>query len=93
MAAEDDHLLLLYVYVEGMSERRGPFREPHLERIRAEQTAGRVIMAGALGNPPTGGAIVFRGVEPEYVEQFVAADPYVEAGLVLSYRVEPWNLL
>jgi uncharacterized protein len=93
MTGEGAHLLLLYVYVDGMTERRGPFREPHLERIRAEQAAGRVIMAGALGNPPTGGAIVFKGVDLEYVEQFVATDPYVEAGLVLSYRVEPWNLV
>ncbi len=93
MAGAGDHFLLLYVYVDGMAERRGPFREPHLDHIRAEQAAGRVIMAGALGTPPTGGAMVFRGVELDYVERFVAADPYVEAGLVLSYRVEPWNLI
>jgi uncharacterized protein YciI len=51
------------------------------------------VMAGALGNPPTGGAIVFQGVDREQVESFVAADPYVEAGLVTAWRVERWNLV
>jgi uncharacterized protein YciI len=93
MALDDQHQLLLYEYVADMADRRGPYREAHLERIRAEQAAGRVVMAGALGNPPSGGAIVFKGVEPAEIENFVHADPYFEAGLVTSYRVEPWNLV
>jgi uncharacterized protein YciI len=93
MPAGDVHHLLLYSYVDDMADRRGPYREAHLERIRAEREAGRIVMAGALGNPPTGGAIVWLGVEPEQIEAFVAADPYVEAGLVTSSRVERWNLV
>jgi uncharacterized protein len=89
----DAHQLLLYQYVEDMVQRRGPYREAHLERIQAERDAGNVVMAGALGNPPSGGAIVFKGVEPGEIEKFVQADPYFEAGLVTSYRVEPWNLV
>jgi hypothetical protein len=51
-------------------------------------------MAGALGNPqPTGAAIVFEDVEPEEIEEFARTDPYVEAGLVPGWRVEPWNLV
>jgi uncharacterized protein YciI len=30
-------------------------------------------------------------VPREHVEQFAAGDPYVEAGLVTSHRVELWN--
>jgi uncharacterized protein YciI len=93
MADDPGHLLLLYEYVADMAERRGPYREAHLERIRAEQAAGRVVMAGALGNPPSGGAIVFKGVTPDHVEEFVVADPYVEAGLVMTWRTLPWNLV
>ena len=44
-----------------------------------------------LSEVPTGGAITFRGVPREHVEQFAAADPYVEAGLVTSQRIELWN--
>jgi uncharacterized protein YciI len=50
-------------------------------------------MAGALGNPPSGAAIVFRGVEREEIEQFVDDDPYVQAELVRAWRIEPWNLV
>jgi hypothetical protein len=89
----DVHHLLLYSYVEDMADRRGPYREAHLERIRAEREAGRIVMAGALGNPPSGGAMVWLGVGPEQIEAFVAADPYVRAGLVTSWRVELWNLV
>ena len=40
MADPDVHHLLLYTYVEDMSERRGPYREAHLDRIRAGRDAG-----------------------------------------------------
>jgi uncharacterized protein YciI len=89
----DQHLLLLYVYVEDVGEHRGPYRGAHLERIRAEQEAGRMTLAGALGNPPSGAAIVFKGVNREHVERFIANDPYVKAGLVTSWRLEPWALV
>jgi uncharacterized protein YciI len=87
----DETYLLVYAYVDGMIDRRTPYRQAHLDRITAEREAGRVILAGALGNPPTGGAIAFRGVAREHVEQFAAGDPYVEAGLVTSRRIELWN--
>ena len=89
----ETHYLLLYDYVEDMASRRGPYRADHLARIKAEQEAGRVTMAGALGNPPTGAAIVFRGVSAGHVEDFVRDDPYVRAGLVPRWRVERWNLV
>ena len=50
-------------------------------------------MAGALGNPPTGGAIVWTGVTPQDIEAFTAADPYVVNGLVTSQRIERWNVV
>ena len=87
------HHLLLYEYVDGMAERRTPYREAHLAQIREQQNAGHLVMAGALGNPPTGGAFVFTDVSPDHIEAFVSADPYVAADLVPSYRIEVWNLV
>lgn len=92
MPSDETHLLL-YTYVDDMVERRGPYRDAHLERLRAEKDAGRVVMAGALGVPPTGGAIVWQGVSPEEIEQFAVADPYVGAGLVTARRIERWTLV
>lgn len=90
---DSDTFLLLYTYVSDMAERRGPHREAHLANIAAEKEAGRVILAGALGSPPSAGAIVFQGVAPAHIERFVASDPYVEAGLVTESRIEPWTLV
>ena len=89
----ETHHILFYDYVEDILERRGPHRDAHLAAISSERAAGRIVMAGPLGDPPHGAAIVFRGVEPEAVEQFALADPYVQAGLVTARRVELWNVV
>jgi uncharacterized protein len=91
--ADQDTYLLLYTYVEDIAERRGPHREEHLAMIRAERDAGHISLAGALGTPPTGGAIVWTGVTPEHIERFTASDPYVTNGLVTAQRIERWNLV
>jgi uncharacterized protein YciI len=85
------HQILFYDYVDDVLERRGPYREAHLAAIRAELEAGRVVMAGAVGDPPNGAVIVFGDVERDLIEAFARSDPYAEAGLVAAWRVEPWN--
>ena len=86
--------LLLYEYVPDILERRDPYRERHLANIREGKDAGRIVMAGPLGGqPPTSAAIVFGDVERDEVEAFVEADPYVQAGLVTAWRIEPWTLV
>jgi uncharacterized protein len=52
-----------------------------------------VLMAGAIGDPPNGGLVVFDVEDPAEVERFAQADPYVTNGLVASWRVEPWALV
>jgi uncharacterized protein len=87
------HQLLLYDYVEDVLERRAPHREAHLARIAEWIEAGRMTMAGALGDPPTGAALVFAGDDPAVAERFAEGDPYVRAGLVTSRRVLPWTVV
>ncbi len=74
-------------------ERRVPYRERHLARIREQMDAGRIVQAGALGDPPQGGALVWRGVDPAEIEAFARADPYMEAGLISDWRVVAWKLI
>jgi uncharacterized protein len=93
MTEPDLNFLLLYEYVPNMGERRGPHRDAHLAHIRAAQAAGQIGLAGALGDPVTAGALQFTGVSQSGVEQWVAADPYNQAGLVVSHRIEPWRLV
>jgi len=85
------HQLLLYDYVDEMLARRAPHREAHLAALEAERRAGRVVIAGAYGDPPVGAMFVFTGVDGEHVRAFVQADPYMRAGLVTAWRVEPYN--
>jgi uncharacterized protein YciI len=82
---------LVYEYVEGMVELRAPHREGHLKLIEDFAADGRLVIAGALGDPPHGGLLVFR--EEAAAEAFAAADPYVEADLVSARRIEPWNVV
>lgn len=83
--------MLFYEYVGDILERREPFRDAHLAELRAGKDAGRILMAGPLGDPPHGAAIVF--ADQAAAEQFAHADPYVINGLVTSWRVEPWTLV
>jgi uncharacterized protein YciI len=83
--------LLSYEYVPDIVERRVPHREGHLAVIARFHEAGTIVLAGAVGDPPHGGLFVFR--DPDQIEAFVAADPYIEAGLVVSRRVEPWTVV
>jgi uncharacterized protein len=87
------HLLVLYDYVEDIVERRAPHREAHLARIGEGIEAGRMTMAGALGQPPTGAAFVLRGDDPAEAERFAEGDPYVLAGLVTGRRIIPWTVV
>jgi uncharacterized protein len=87
------HLILFYDYVEDVVERRAPHREAHLALVAEWVEAGRITMAGALGDPPTGAALVFRGDDPAEAERFAEADPYVAAGLVTARRVVPWTVV
>jgi uncharacterized protein YciI len=88
-----NHHILFYDYVENIVERRAPHREEHLGVVRAEREAGHVVMGGALGDPPHTAAIVFKGVDRDHIEAFAKNDPYVKAGLVTAYRIEPWNVV
>ncbi len=85
--------ILFYEYVRDIVERRAPYRGAHLERIRAARDRGEVTLAGAVGDPPHGGVIVFQDVAPERIEAFAREDPYMGAGLIRDWRIERWNLI
>lgn len=86
--------ILFYEYVrENLVERRAPHREAHITLVREWMGDGRLLMGGALGDPPHGAALVFDVDDPMIVEQFREADPYVAAGLVTAWRIEPWNVV
>lgn len=87
------HTALFYDYVADIVERRAPHRDAHLAWIDEWIAAGAMLMAGALGDPPTGALFVFGDVPGHEVERFAEGDPYAAAGLVSAHRVVPWTVV
>ena len=87
------HFALIYDMVENFVERRQPYREAHLKSINDAHARGLIVMAGPLGDPPEGGLLIFRADSPATVEEWVRADPYVTNGIVVGWKVRPWNLV
>jgi uncharacterized protein len=79
--------------------RRRTQRPAHLERIRALLDAGRLLLAGplpAIDSPDPGPAgfagslIVAEFASLEEARAWIAADPYVTAGIFSSVDVQPF---
>ena len=87
------HFALMYEVVDGFIDKRMPHREAHLALVRGAQARGELVMAGALGDPPDGALLVFRGDSGEVAERFARADPYVLQGLATRWQVRPWNVV
>ncbi len=83
--------VLSYDYVPDILERREPHRPAHLALIREYHEAGRLRLAGAIGDPVRGALIVFS--DPDAAADFVLRDPYVLNGLVTAHRIEPWHVV
>jgi uncharacterized protein YciI len=79
--------------VDDYVNRRVPFRADHLRLLREAHARGEVVLAGAVGDVPDGALIIFRSASAQAAEAFARADPYVTNGLVLSWRVQPWNVV
>jgi uncharacterized protein len=83
--------VLVYDYVEDVLERRAPHREAHLALIGQWHADGRIVIAGATGDPVSGALIVFR--DDADIDAYLAADPYLPGGVVASHRVVPWTVV
>jgi uncharacterized protein YciI len=87
------HHCLFYDYVEDVVAKRAPLRDDHLALAHEWKADGRLVMAGALGEPPHGALLVFLVDDPARIDEFIAADPYISGGIVTGHRVVPWNVV
>lgn len=85
------HYLLMYDVVDDYVDRRGAYRNEHLQKAWAASDRGALVMAGALEDPVDGAVLVFKGDSPAAAEEFAKNDPYVLNGLVTRWRVRTWN--
>jgi len=86
-------LVLHYEYVDDIVERRKPYRDGHLAHIETWHRDGRLALAGAVGNPPHGGLLIFRTDDPAEAEALVNDDPYQVAGLITRWWTEPYAVV
>lgn len=85
------HYLLFYNLASDYLERRPLYRDEHLALDWAAHACGELVLGGILADPVDSAMLLFQGDSPAVVEQFVAADPYVQNGLATSWRVHPWT--
>jgi len=91
--APPTYLLLTLDYVEDILEKRDPYRAEHIAGAKAEEEAGKCVLAGALQNPTDKGVFVFKDCDEAYVKNFVENDAYFKAGLVPSFTIRPWMIV
>ena len=85
------HYLLIYDLAADYLERRPEFRQEHLTLAWRAHERGELILGGALSDPVDEAVLLFEGDSPQVAERFVAADPYVQRGLVTRWRVRSWT--
>ena len=87
--------------VAGSLEKRLAARPAHLERLKALQDAGRMILAGpfpAIDSPDpgpagfTGSLIVAEFDSLEDAQTWADADPFVAAGVYAAVTVKPFRV-
>lgn len=86
-------------FIPDCLEKRGAARPAHIERLRALQHAGRLVLAGPLPavDAADPGAAGFFGslIVAEFpslgeAEAWAQADPYVTAGIYAQLTVKPF---
>jgi len=87
------YYMLLYEVVDNFVNRRAPYREAHLKLVNEAHRRAELVMAGAFSEPVDGAALVFRAENRAVATGFAQSDPYVEAGLVKSWRVRGGNVV
>jgi len=88
--AASPHFLLIYDVAPDYLARRGQYRDQHLALAWKAADAGELVLGGALDEPVDQAFLLFRGSR-EAALRFAAADPYVQGGLVKSFKVRQWH--
>ena len=83
---------ITYHYVPDILERRQPHRAAHLERINQRVAEGKLLLAGAFADPVDGALLVVEAETAGEVFQWIAGDPYTQAGLLTGADVREMNV-
>ncbi|MDV3457941.1 YciI-like protein [Sphingomonas sp. HF-S4] len=84
------HYIVFLEFSDNFEGRRAAFRNDHLTKAWAAVDRGELVLAGALANPVDEGIFLFAGDGPDAAQKFVDEDPYINNGLVRSWRIREW---
>jgi uncharacterized protein YciI len=86
------HYLLFYEKTPDHAAREKPLQAAHRAHLDAAVRCGELLLAGSLGNPADGAAVlVFNASSAAIAENFAKGDPYVVDGLVNHWHVRTWD--
>ena len=85
------HYLLTYEIAPDYMTRRAEFRGAHLKLATQSAARGELILGGAVGDPVESSLLLFKCDSPDIPTAFAQIDPYVLNGIVVRWKVSPWN--
>ncbi len=85
------HFVLFYDYPADYRERRAAHRAMHLAHANASVSRDELQLGGAFTDDPPLGMLLFMAESAATAEDFARNDPYVQNGVVLSWRVREWT--
>jgi uncharacterized protein YciI len=85
------HFVLFYDYPADFRDLRAPYRPAHVALANASSARDELQIGGAFttDDPPLG-MLLFKAETASVAEDFAKNDPYVQNGVVLSWRVREW---
>lgn len=82
--------ILRYNYSSDVLEKRGPYREQHLDLARRSCISGGPTASTVEPDQPTGALFIFE--TRLAAASFMDNDPYVQAGIVTGAGIEEWTV-
>ena len=85
--------VLQYDYIPDVLEKRGPYRQGHLDLANQMIATGTCWSGGPYteGGEPTGAFFFF--TSHQAAQDFVQQDPYVTNGIVTGHKILEWNVV
>jgi uncharacterized protein YciI len=86
------HYLLFYEKAPDHAAREPQFQAAHRAHVLSAVARGELVLGGPLQDPTDGAnVLLFRGPKTDVARAFATADPYVQNGIVVRWKVRPWQ--
>jgi len=83
--------LVEIAFAPDAAERRGPFRQQHLERVAQLRTDGVIIEGGAFTDALTTSVLLVRAADADAARTVAAGDVYIANGIWTDINVRPFG--